>query len=511
MLNHAHPNTPLEVLQRYFGYREFRPGQEEIIRSALSRHDTLVVMPTGGGKSLCYQVPALLLGGVTIVISPLIALMKDQVDALARAGIRATTINSTLDFATVRQRMTDIRYGMYRLVYVAPERFESPTFLEMIKDIEISLFAVDEAHCISEWGHDFRPSYIRLREAAESLGRPPIIALTATATPFVQEDVINQLGLVDPKRFVRGFDRPNLSYSARYAADKDGELRDIMRREMERDGAVVIYCGTRKNVEAVGMMLHAERLPVTIYHAGMLDDDRRAAQDAFIEGRVKAIVATNAFGMGIDKANVRHVIHYDMPGSIEAYYQEAGRAGRDGLPSSCTLLYGPRDRRLQEFFIRSSFPERDQLESLYEAMWDLLHIGVGNRYEGVFVPDERELAARSRIHPAACAWSRLCRTTASQSASSMRGKPENTMSAASGSNQALNSACGVTLPRPVTAPPITTQRAMRSGSVGSSLSASATLVSGPSATSSSFPACSCERRSIASAACSLAAARAAGV
>jgi ATP-dependent DNA helicase RecQ len=401
MLNHAHPNTPLEVLRRYFGYQEFRPGQEEIIRSALSRQDTLVVMPTGGGKSLCYQVPALLLDGVTIVVSPLIALMKDQVDSLARAGIRATTINSTLDFATVRQRMTDIRYGMYRLVYVAPERFESQAFLEMIKDIEISLFAVDEAHCISEWGHDFRPSYMRLREAAEALRRPPVIALTATATPFVQEDIINQLGLDAPRRFVRGFDRPNLSYNARYASDKDAELRDIMGREMERDGAVVIYCGTRKNVEAAGMMLHAERLPVTIYHAGMLDDDRRAAQDAFIEGRVKAIIATNAFGMGIDKANVRHVIHYDMPGSIEAYYQEAGRAGRDGLPSDCTLLYGPRDRRLQEFFIRSSFPERDQLESLYEAMWDLLHVGVGNRYEGVFVPDERELAARSRIHPAA--------------------------------------------------------------------------------------------------------------
>ncbi|MEO5931672.1 MAG: RecQ family ATP-dependent DNA helicase [Candidatus Kapaibacterium sp.] len=403
MLEQARPTTPLEALQQFFGYRDFRPGQEEIIRSVLARRDTMVVMPTGGGKSLCYQVPALLLKGVTIVVSPLIALMKDQVDALARCGVKATTINSTLDFATVRQRMTDIRYGLYTLVYVAPERFASQTFIDMIKDVEIALFAVDEAHCISEWGHDFRPSYMKLREAAEMLGRPPVIALTATATPYVQEDIIIQLGLHDPRRFVRGFDRPNLSYHARFSSDKDADLRDIMKRQVTSDGVSVIYCGTRRNVESVGMMLHAERLPVTIYHAGMPDNDRRTAQELFANGQVKAIVATNAFGMGIDKADVRHVIHYDMPGSIEAYYQEAGRAGRDGKPGDCTLLHGPRDRRLQEFFIRSSFPEREQIEALYETLWDMVHVGIGNRYEGVFVPDEKELAARSKIHPAGLA------------------------------------------------------------------------------------------------------------
>lgn len=392
--------TPIEALERYFGYREFRPGQEEIIHSVLARRDTLVVMPTGGGKSLCYQVPALLIDGVTLVISPLIALMKDQVDALARCGVRATTINSTLDFGTLRQRMTDIRYGMYRLVYVAPERFESPMFLELIGQLEIGLLAIDEAHCISEWGHDFRPSYLRLREAAQALNRPPIIALTATATPYVQEDIINQLGLVNPSRFVRGFDRPNLSFGAVNSVDKEADLRAIMRTEMENDGSAVIYCGTRRNVEQVGTMLHAENLPVTIYHAGMQDKDRRGAQEAFINGRVKAIVATNAFGMGIDKSNVRHVIHYDMPGSIEAYYQEAGRAGRDGAESACTLLYNPRDRRLQEFFIRSGFPDRSQIEAVYDSLWDMVHVGIGNRYEGVFVPDEKELAARSRQHPA---------------------------------------------------------------------------------------------------------------
>ncbi len=401
MLDAARPTTPIEALQRFFRYQEFRPGQEEIIRSALSGDDTLVVMPTGGGKSLCYQVPALLLDGITLVVSPLIALMKDQVDALARCGVRATTINSMLDFGTVRQRMTDIRYGLYKLVYVAPERFESQSFLELMKDVRVGLFAVDEAHCISEWGHDFRPSYMKLRAAVGELGRPPVIALTATATPFVQDDIIAQLGLLQPRRFVRGFDRPNLNYNARLSTDKESDLRDLMHREMGRDGSVIVYCGTRRNVESVGTMLHAERLPVTIYHAGLQDNDRRTAQDLFISGRTKTIVATNAFGMGIDKADVRHVIHFDMPGSIEAYYQEAGRAGRDGSPSDCTLLHTPRDRRLQEFFIRSSFPDRDQVEALYEALWDMVHVGVGNRYEGVFVPDEKELAIRSRIHPAA--------------------------------------------------------------------------------------------------------------
>lgn len=401
MIDEARPKTPIEALRRFFGYQEFRPGQEEIIRSALARRDTMVVMPTGGGKSLCYQIPALLLDGITVVVSPLIALMKDQVDALARCGVRATTINSTLDFSTVRQRMTDIRYGLYRMLYVAPERFESTSFLELMHEVRISLFAVDEAHCISEWGHDFRPSYLKLREAAAELGRPPIIALTATATPFVQEDIIRQLDLQEPKRFVRGFDRPNLSYNARLSADKDNDLRELMKGEMGREGSVVIYCGTRRNVESAGTMLHAERLPVTIYHAGMRDLDRRTAQEMFIAGKVKAIIATNAFGMGIDKSDVRHVIHVDMPGSIEAYYQEAGRAGRDGQPSDCTLLHTPRDRRLQEFFIRSSFPEREELELLYESLWDSLHIGVGNRFEGVFVPDMRQMASRSRIHPAA--------------------------------------------------------------------------------------------------------------
>ncbi|MCB0712809.1 MAG: RecQ family ATP-dependent DNA helicase [Ignavibacteriae bacterium] len=392
--------SPQEILRRYFGYDEFRPGQEEIINSIFSGGDTLVVMPTGGGKSLCYQIPGLMLRGITIVVSPLIALMKDQVDALNQRNVGATTINSTIDFAEVRQRLTDLRYGKYKLLYVAPERFESVRFLEMMKDINVSLFAVDEAHCISEWGHDFRPSYLRLNEAIEAIGRPPVIALTATATPFVQEDIVAQLGLRHLRRFVRGFDRPNLSWEVRTPRDKGEELRQLIKEDMANDGVSIVYCGTRRNVEDAGTALHAEGLPVTIYHAGLADGDRQGAQEAFIAGKARVIVATNAFGMGIDKANVRGVYHMDMPGSIEAYYQEGGRAGRDGKPSRCVMLWSGRDRGLQEFFIRNSFPERETLEGVYNALWDSVQVGIGSRHEGILVPNEKRIAARARIHPA---------------------------------------------------------------------------------------------------------------
>ncbi len=401
MLEAARPSSPAEALRRFFGFEDFRSAQREIIQSVLDGDDTLVVMPTGGGKSLCYQVPALLLRGVTVVVSPLIALMKDQVDALEQRGIRATTINSTLEFGALSQRLNDIRHGLYSLVYVAPERFENPRFLEQMAGVRIALFAIDEAHCISEWGHDFRPSYLKLREALEHFARPPVIALTATATPSVQEDIVRQLGLKRPRRFVRGFDRPNLAYSVAQGSDKDATLRRMLTAPGADQGSVIVYCGTRRSVERVGTMLHAERLPVTIYHAGMKDADRRAAQEAFISGRARVIVATNAFGMGIDKPDVRQVVHYDMPGSIEAYYQEAGRAGRDGNPAACTLLADGGERRLQEFFIRTSCPTRDQVNAVYDALWDVLQVGLGSRCEGVFVPDRTLIAARAKIHVAA--------------------------------------------------------------------------------------------------------------
>lgn len=395
-----HAISPGDVLRRHFGYASFRPGQADIINAVLSGNDTLVVMPTGGGKSVCYQVPALLLPGVTVVVSPLIALMKDQVDALKARGVGATTINSSLDFHEVRQRLVDLRYGKYRLLYVAPERFESKRFLEMMREIDVSLFAVDEAHCISEWGHDFRPSYLRLNEAIETLGRPPVVALTATATPFVQEDIVNQLGLRRLKRFVKGFDRPNLSWEVVTPKDKNEELRNRIAQDLRKDGVCIVYCGTRRRVEEVGTALHAEGMPVTIYHAGLPDPDRRKAQDAFIQGRARVIVATNAFGMGIDKPDVRGVYHVDMPGSVEAYYQEGGRAGRDGKPSRCVMLWSARDRGLQEFFIRNSFPDREMLENVYNGLWDMAQVGTGSRYEGVLVANAERLAVRARVHPA---------------------------------------------------------------------------------------------------------------
>ena len=392
--------SPVEILQRYFGYQSFRPGQEEIIRSVVSGGDNLVVMPTGGGKSICYQIPALMLPGVTVVVSPLIALMKDQVDALKRHSVGATTINSTLSFNEVSQRLNNLRYGQYSLIYVAPERFESKRFIELMQQIDVSLFAVDEAHCISEWGHDFRPSYLRLQESIETIGRPPVVALTATATPYVQEDIVKQLGLRKLRRFVKGFDRPNLNWGVLTPSDKNAELRKRIEQDLRKDGVCIVYCGTRRRVEEVGTSLHAEGVPVTIYHAGLPDNDRRKAQDAFINGQARVIVATNAFGMGIDKANVRGVYHVDMPGSVEAYYQEGGRAGRDGKPARCVLLWSSRDRGLQEFFIRNSFPDRETVEHVYNALWDSLQVGMGSKYEGVMVPNMNKIASRARIHPA---------------------------------------------------------------------------------------------------------------
>jgi ATP-dependent DNA helicase RecQ len=389
--------TPKEILKKYFGYNNFRSGQEEIIHSVIMGEDSLVVMPTGGGKSLCFQVPAMLLKGITVVVSPLIALMKDQVDSLEKVGIKATTINSTLEFGEVRQRMTDIRYGLYKIVYVAPERFESKSFVELLSDLDVSLFAVDEAHCISDWGHDFRPSYIKLKEAIENIGRPTVIALTATATPKVQEDIVSYLGLLNSKRFVRGFDRPNLRYNVKPSINKINSLVDLLKLKLKSPGSMIIYCGTRKTVENVGSQLLSNKLPVTIYHAGLKDDERNNAQTLWINSVAKIIVATNAFGMGIDKYDVRDVIHFDLPGSLEAYYQEAGRAGRDGLPSDCTLLFNNRDRGLQEFFIRNLYPERDKIEAVYNALWDSLNIGIEGIFEGVFLPNEDNIAFRGKV------------------------------------------------------------------------------------------------------------------
>jgi ATP-dependent DNA helicase RecQ len=356
------------ALKEHFGYPAFRPGQEAAVESVLAGRDTLVVLPTGGGKSLCYQVPALILPKLTVVISPLISLMKDQVDALAARGLPATFVNSTLTSSQISDRIARAIRGDVKLLYVAPERFDFGSTAERLRDAGVSLLAVDEAHCISEWGHDFRPSYLRISQVRERLGSPPTVALTATATPHVRQDIVAQLKLDSPTTIITGFDRTNLSYHVlptRNDVEKDDALVHLLRSS---DGLAVVYASTRKAVERIAALLDRARIPAAAYHAGLDDERRRQVQDAFMGEKVRAIVATNAFGMGIDKANVRLVIHYAMPGTLEAYYQEAGRAGRDGKQAACYLLHAFPDRFTHEFFIKGNYPERPLVEEVYDVL-----------------------------------------------------------------------------------------------------------------------------------------------
>lgn len=356
------------ALQSAFGYDQFRPGQEAAIESVLAGHDTLVVLPTGGGKSVCYQIPALVLPGLTVVVSPLISLMKDQVDALEARNLPAAFINSTLTSAQVQDRLARAARGEIKLLYLAPERFDFGNVATRLGDIGISLLAVDEAHCISQWGHDFRPSYLRVAEARKKLGEPPTVALTATATPEVRDDICRQLTLTRPRTIITGFDRTNLSYNvlpARNDNEKDSLLVSTLKKN---DGLAVVYASTRKSVDRIAFMLEQRGIPSAGYHAGLDDEHRREVQDAFMNERIRAIVATNAFGMGIDKPNVRVVIHHSMPGTLEAYYQEAGRAGRDGKHSDVYLLHSFPDRFTHEFFIRGAYPERKLVEQVYAAL-----------------------------------------------------------------------------------------------------------------------------------------------
>ena len=359
----------LVALHKYFGFEDFREGQREVIAAILEGRDTVVVMPTGGGKSLCYQLPALMKEGATVVVSPLIALMKDQVDALHARNLPATFINSSLTFEEQKARIAGVRRGDYKLVYVAPERFRSAHFVETLRSIDISLFAIDEAHCISQWGHDFRPDYLRLKQAIEEVGRPQIAALTATATPYVRADIIEQLSLRDPPAFVSGFDRPNLAISVVHTQKEREKITHIKQLAASYSGGSgIIYASTRKAVEQVTARLRLADLSIVAYHAGMDEQERTRAQEDFMMGRVQMIVATNAFGMGIDKPDIRFVAHYQMPGSIEAYYQEIGRAGRDGLPSTCTLFFNYADKRTQDYFIEGSYPPPETIARVYEAL-----------------------------------------------------------------------------------------------------------------------------------------------
>ncbi len=369
-MSRVEPAINLEhTLRNQFGLERFRAGQREVIEQVLSGRDVLCVMPTGGGKSLCYQLPALLLPGVTLVISPLIALMKDQVDTLNQRGLSATLINSTLDPADQRARIQEIEAGRHRLVYVAPERFRSPRFLSMMARIKPSLLAVDEAHCISEWGHDFRPDYARLGMARRQLGSPPCIALTATATDAVRRDIADQLSLNDPALFITGFDRPNLRYAAIEAGRDESKLQELRRALDQNHGPAIVYTSSRARCESVAGFLNDElRRETVVYHAGLSREQRTIAQDRFMNGEAEIVVATNAFGMGVDKAEIRSVIHFNMPGTLEAYYQEAGRAGRDGLPALCLLLHSSSDRFLQELFIENEYPPRSAVYQVYEFL-----------------------------------------------------------------------------------------------------------------------------------------------
>jgi ATP-dependent DNA helicase RecQ len=362
----------LSSLHEHFGFADFREGQGEVIEAILAGKDAVVVMPTGSGKSLCYQLPALMLGGATLVVSPLIALMKDQVDALRARDLPATFINSSLPEREQWSRIEAVRRGEFKLVYVAPERFRSSRFLEAVKSISIALFAVDEAHCISTWGHDFRPDYLRLKTVVHALNgygrRAQTLALTATATPYVRADIIEQLGLAKPETFVSGFDRPNLTLDVVHTEKEREKVARIKRLAKTLGGSGIIYAATRKAVEQVTLQLQGQGLSVSAYHAGMADGMRVKAQEDFMTGRTQMIVATNAFGMGIDKPDIRFVAHYQMPGSIEAYYQEIGRAGRDGLPSSCVLLFNYADKNTHDFFIEGSYPSTETVRDVYQTL-----------------------------------------------------------------------------------------------------------------------------------------------
>jgi ATP-dependent DNA helicase RecQ len=361
-------NELLKLLKEHYGFNDFRIGQKEAIDNILYGKSTMLVMPTGGGKSLCYQLPALVLDGVTIVISPLIALMKDQVDSLQRLSIKATFINSAISPQEANKRLEEVKNGEYKLLYIAPERFYNYDFLNSLNDLQVSLFAIDEAHCISQWGHDFRPSYLKLKEAIKKVKNPPIIALTATATPEVRRDIIKQLDLINPEVIITGFARPNLQFGVIHASEnqKPDFVLDAVNSVSE--GIGIVYVGTRARADKLLQFLLENDIEAISYHAGMDPNERRWVQENFTKGKAKVIVATNAFGLGIDKADVRYVIHFDMPGTIEAYYQEAGRAGRDGKPSFCLLLYNSRDRHLQEFFIKGDNPPSEIILEIYDFL-----------------------------------------------------------------------------------------------------------------------------------------------
>ncbi|WP_296920037.1 DNA helicase RecQ [Megasphaera sp.] len=365
------------LLKQYFGYSSFRPGQHEVIQTLLDGRDCLAIMPTGAGKSICFQLPALMMPGVTLVISPLISLMKDQVDSLVNQEIPATYINSQCTFEEVKARFAAIRAGRIKLVYISPERLENQFFTAFMQTLPISMFIIDEAHCVSQWGHDFRPSYCAVRDWIAALPKRPVVgAFTATATEKVKHDMMSLLGLQKERIFIGGFDRPNLYFRVVHAKGKMEFTLSYIAKH--RDDSGIIYAATRKEVDRICDELNRRGIKAGRYHAGLSDEMRRSMQEAFTYDKLQVIVATNAFGMGIDKSNVRYVIHYQMPKNIESYYQEAGRAGRDGAPGDCILLFNRQDIMIQKFLIEQSTRDAKQQEVEFRLLHAMVRYCEGN-------------------------------------------------------------------------------------------------------------------------------------
>jgi ATP-dependent DNA helicase RecQ len=377
-------------LKDLFGFADFHPGQEEVVTRVMQGEDTLAILATGAGKSLCYQLPALLLDGTTVVVSPLIALMKDQLDVLAERGFRDNVaLNSTLSEDQEATAVARIARGEIKIVFVTPEKLEDEQFLSILKSIDVPLFVVDEAHCISQWGHDFRPAYLALGQAIAALGNPTVLALTATATPAVREDILLQLGIPNTKTIVKGFDRPNLRYEVIRAESEAAKLKSLKGLfENGLDGTGIIYTATIKNALEVQKYLHDQLdLPAAVYHSKLQKHDRVSVHELFMGEAIRAVVATNAFGLGIDKPNIRFVIHYDLPGSVEAYTQEAGRAGRDGHQSRCILLYRMSDTRVQNYFLTGKYPDIEDVQKVFGTLEYF-----GGQADGVSLADLRKIS-----------------------------------------------------------------------------------------------------------------------